>query len=249
MEITLRSGRELMNDPLRPHENALRREDALFLLLSAVALMIVGLGFGLEFVGAPPPRARPRTALILVHATVFASWIVLFGVQTTLVATHRTRIHRRVGIGAAVLAALMLALGYTTAIGGARTGYAPIPGVDALAFLTVPLGDLVVFAALVGAGLYWRGRADVHKRLMWLATAALTFPAVTRVPHVRGKTPVIFAVFIVILLVAPVYEWLARGRAHRVSAWGAAAVFLTLPARHAIGQTAWWHSFAAWLIR
>jgi len=143
----------------------------------------------------------------------------------------------------------MLTLGYATAIRGAQTGYAPIPGVDALAFLTIPFGDLIVFATLVGAGLYWRGLADVHKRLMWLATAMLTFPAVTRLPYVRGKTPVIFVVFIGVLLIAPVYEWLSRGRVHRLSAWGGFAVFLTLPMRRVIGETAWWHSFAAWLIR
>jgi hypothetical protein len=185
----------------------------------------------------------------MAHAAVFATWIVLFGVQTGLIAARRPRLHRRLGTVAAILAVAMLALGFATAVHAARTGYAPIPGVDPLAFLTVPLGDLLVFATCVGAGLYWRSVPDVHKRLMWLATAMLTFPALTRMPHVRGRVPLIFGVFIAILLIAPLYERLVQGRVNRVSAIGAAALFLSLPLRQAIGQTAWWHAVAAWLIR
>lgn len=249
MDTTLSTHGEDSLSARRPATGPVPRDDALFITLAAVAAVVVMLGFGLEFVGAPPPHARPRTHLVMVHAAAFAAWIVLFGVQTALIATHRVRLHRRLGVGAAVLAVLMLVLGYATAIHAARTAYAPIPGVDPLAFLTVPLGDLVVFATLVSAGLYWRRTADVHKRLMWLATAMLTFPAVTRIPHVRGKVPLIFGVFIAILLIAPAYEWLFRGRVHRVSAWGGAAVFLSLPVRQMIGHTAWWHMLAAWLIR
>ena len=147
------------------------------------------------------------------------------------------------------LALGMLTLGYAVAIHAARTGFAPIPGVDPLGFLVVPVGDLVVFATCVGAALYWRQVAAVHKRLMWFATAMLTFASVTRLPYVRGHTPAILLVFLAILLIVPVYERLVDGRVHPVSAWGSALMFLELPARRAIGASAWWHTFAAWLIR
>lgn len=226
-----------------------RAQHPLFIVLALVAALVVAVGFGSKFVGPQPPNARPHTTLVLVHAAVFASWIVIFGVQTALAATHRLRIHRRLGAAAALLAVTMIVLGYVTAIQAARTGFAPIPGGAPLGFLVVPLGDLVVFGAFASAGLYCRRNREVHKRLMWLATAMLTFPAVTRIPVLRGHIGPMFGVFLAILLIAPLYEWLAAGRVHRITIWGSAAVFLSLPARQAIGHTHWWHSFAAWLIR
>jgi hypothetical protein len=226
-----------------------RLDDRFFLGASGLAIVIVALGFGLEFLPGGIRSPRPHTPLVIVHAAVFAGWIILFAVQTSLVAAGRTRLHKRIGIGGVVLALIMLSLGFATAVRAARTGYAPIPGVDPLTFLAVPLGDLVVFASLFGAAVYWRRTADVHKRLVWLATAMLTFPAVTRLPHVRGRVPMIFAIFLALLLGAPIYEWLVRGRAHPVSKWGAIAVFVSVPVRTVVGRTAIWHALATWLIR
>ena len=143
----------------------------------------------------------------------------------------------------------MLVLGFAVAVNGARTGYAPRPGVTPLEFLIVPVGDLVVFAPLVGGAIYWRRKPDVHKRLMWLATAALTFPAIARLPGVQGMQLRIFAVFLAVLLFAPIYERIVKGRMHRVSLWGSVGIFLSLPARHMVAETDAWHRFAAWLIR
>src|SRR5260370_10052945 len=42
-----------------------------------------------------------------------------------------------------------------------------------LSFLTIPLGDMLVFAILVGSAFYFRRRADTHKRLMLLATIGI----------------------------------------------------------------------------
>lgn len=249
METTIPTRAARPASVARPASRGAPRDDALFLVLAAVALVVVFLGFGLEFIGGSPRPTRPLTPLVVTHAIAFAGWVVLFGVQTSLVATSRTAVHQRLGVAAAGLAVVILALGLATSIHGARTGWAPIPGVDPLIFLSISFHDLVAFAVLAGAGLYWRRRPDVHKRFMWLATATLTYPAVTRIPHVRGHTPLIFGVFAAMLLIAPVTEWVTRGRVHRVSAYGGAALFLSLPLRLIIGRTAWWHAFAAWLTR
>lgn len=185
---------------------------------------------------------------MLLHAGVFASWIVLFAVQTTLIATGNRRLHRRLGVVGALLAAMMLVLGLAVAVHAARTGFAPIPGGEALRFLVVPIGDIVVFAILVGAGIYCRHAADVHKRLMWLATMDLLFAPITRLPGVPGQPLAIGGLFLCVLAFAPVYERFAHGRSHRVSFWGSVAVFLSIPARDALATTKAWHTFALWLV-
>jgi hypothetical protein len=123
----------------------------------------------------------PLDLLRHAHGLVFTSWVLLFVVQTTLVASRRTDIHRRLGILGAVIAVLVVLVGTTTAIVRAREGAAP-PGVPPLAFLAIPLGDMVVFAILVGAGLYLRRRTDAHKRLMTLAMISLLAAPIARLP-------------------------------------------------------------------
>lgn len=233
----------------RTETNSPSSDHRQFLLGAGLAIALVAIGFGRGFLPGASPQPRSRVPLVLLHAAVFASWIVLFAVQTSLVATGRRRLHRRLGVAGAVLAAVMVVLGIAVAVHAARTGFAPVPGSTPLRFLVIPLGDIVVFAPLVAAGLYWRRRPDVHKRLMWLATVSLLFAAITRLPGVRGQPVAIAGFFIGVLAFAPIYERVVSGRAHPVSLWGSLAVFLSMPARDAIATTAAWHAFALWLVR
>src|SRR5207237_8489703 len=116
------------------------------------------------------------------HGLVFTSWLALFLRQTTPVAAHRTDIHRRLGILGGVIASLMILIGFSTAVIRASQGATPVPGVSPLSFLVVPLGDILVFSILVGAGFYYRRRPDVHKRLMLLATISILAAAIARLP-------------------------------------------------------------------
>jgi hypothetical protein len=248
MDTLVSTRTDLSIAPLRS-VTALRRADhRFFLIASVIAIVLVAVGFGREFLPDAPAPTRPRSLLVMIHASVFATWIVLFAVQVSLITSGRVSIHKQLGVILCLLAAAMLALGYATAIHAARTGYAPIPRLDSLGFLVVPLGDLVVFGPLVGAALYWRKSSDIHKRLLWLATAMLTFPAITRLPHVQGRAPLIFGVFLALMMLGPIYERVVSGRVHRVMLWGSIAVFASVPLRGLLGRTAAWHEFARWLV-
>src|SRR5215831_14228905 len=119
--------------------------------------------------GTPVSKSLPL--LIHAHAIVSSSWLVLLVAQTTLVATGRTGIHRRLGIAGAAIAALIVVLGIMTAIRGARDGWNPGgPFADSLGFLVVTLGDISLFATFVGAGFAFRRDREAHKRLMILGT-------------------------------------------------------------------------------
>jgi hypothetical protein len=39
----------------------------------------------------------PFSTIVRVHAALFTTWVLLFLVQTSLVATHRVAVHRRLG--------------------------------------------------------------------------------------------------------------------------------------------------------
>jgi hypothetical protein len=216
----------------------------------AVAVLItVFLGFSRTYF-LKSYYGTPELSLLLhLHGLVFTSWVLLFLVQTILVATGRTDLHRRLGVGGAVLAALLLIVGTITVILRVKSGRpSPIPGVPLLSFLAVPLFDMVVFAILIGAGLVQRHRPDTHKRLMTLATIALTSAPLARLPAVRQVGPPAFFgltdLFIVAMLV---YDLATRRKVHPATIWGGLLIVASQPLRLMISGTPAWLAFAGWL--
>ena len=184
-----------------------------------------------------------------IHGLVFTSWVLLFLAQTTLVATGRTDLHRKLGMGGAVLAALLLIVGTTTAVlrvkGG---GSSPIPGVPPLSFLAVPLFDMVVFAILISAGLVLRKRPDTHKRLMTLATIALMSAPIARIPGVlRAGPPGFFGLTDLFIVAMLVYDLATRRKIHPATIWGGLVIVASQPLRLMISGTPAWLAFAGWL--
>ena len=193
----------------------------------------------------------PLDILRHAHALVFTAWVLLFLAQTTLIAARRTDIHRRLGILGAVLAALVIIMGTATAILRAKAGAAPIPGVSPLSFLAIPFFDMVVFAILIGAGLYYRHRADVHKRLMTLATIALLSAPIARLPFefMKPGPPAFFGLTDLFIVVLLVYDLATRRRVHPATIWGGLLIVASQPLRLMLSGTAAWMAFAGWITR
>ena len=227
-----------------------KRRERLFYTGMAVAFVLtVFAGFARTFYLRPHFQTQPLIPLLVLHGIVFTSWIALLLTQTTLVATKRTRTHTRLGVAGGLLASLMILIGTVTAIVRAK-GPSPVPGVNPLSFLTIPLGDMLVFASLVGAAFYFRRRADTHKRLMLLATIAILPAAVARLPFafIQQYGPLAFFglsdLFIVPCLI---YDIVTRGRPHRATVLGGALIVISHPLRLVIGNTHAWLVFATWL--
>jgi hypothetical protein len=174
---------------------------------------------------------RPFAPIIRLHAALFTTWVLLFITQTSLVAARRTAVHRRLGVAGGVLAGLMCVVGPVTAIHAARLGSAP-PGVDPLAFLAVPFGDIAMFAFLAAAGLVWRKDKEKHKRLMLLASTCLMAAPLARWPGVLPLGPLAYYGLTMLFVVAgATYDWFSRGRIHQVYLWGGPLLVLAVPVR------------------
>ena len=65
-------------------------------------------------------------------------------------------------------------------------------GVDPLAFLAIPIFDMVLFATFVTAALVLRRDRETHKRLMLLAYLSIIVAAVARLPGVLPLGPLAF---------------------------------------------------------
>ena len=193
------------------------------------------------------------------HGITFTLWMVLFLVQTALIAARRTAWHRRLGIAGTVLAGGMLVIGTAVAISAAR--HPPAPGVapglpPPLVFLLIPLSDLAAFAMLAGSGVYYRRKPDIHKRLMLLATIAILPAALGRMVFPGGLLdflglPVgpltltgLTALFVGACLL---YDRLAQGRVHAATLWGGSFLLGAQVLRLFVAGTATWLTVARWL--
>ena len=230
--------------------DAKQRERIFYTGMAIAILITVFAGFSRTWFLRPYfPQVQGLIPLLVLHGVLFSSWIALFITQTSLIAARRTRTHMRLGIAGGVLASLMIIVGTVTAIVRAK-GPSPIPGVNPLSFLTIPLGDLLVFGILIGAAFYFRKRVDIHKRLMLIATIALLPAAVARLPigFIETGGPFIFFgladLFLVPLLI---FDFVRRGRPHRATVLGAALLVISHPLRMVIGMTHAWLVFATWI--
>jgi len=190
----------------------------------------------------------PLSLLVHAHGLVFTSWIVLLLVQTTLVASNQTKIHRKLGMAAAGLVVLMVIFGTPAAIKMAALKRSP-PGTEPLVFLTIPLFEMITFPTLIAAGFYYRKRTDFHKRLIVIATIAISSAAVARLPLsiMRFGPPAFFGLTDAFMIPIVVYDFATRGKIHPATLWGGLFVIGSQILRLIVGGTAAWESFAMWI--
>jgi hypothetical protein len=231
--------------------------DRVFYGSMAVALgLTVFAGFSrtyyLRLLGEGPKvtlTGGPFTTLVHLHGALFTAWVLLVIVQTALVSSRRVAVHRRLGVAGGVLAAAMVVAGASIAIATAARGSAP-PGADPLAFLIIPLFDMILFAIFVGLALALRRDKETHKRLMLLAYISIIVAAVARLPGVLAMGPPgFFGLSFLFVVAAAAYDFVTRRRVHKAYLWGGAVILVSVPLRLAISTTGAWRSFAELLTR
>jgi hypothetical protein len=191
----------------------------------------------------------PMSTVAHIHGALFSTWVLLFVVQTSLIASHRVKVHRTLGIVGAVLAAAMVPAGFTLAVEALRRNAAP-PGIPITAFFAIPFFDLVNFTIFVSLALWNRKNKETHKRLMLLAYFSILAAAVARWPGVLQHGPIAFYGLTMLFLAGGViYDAVTRRRVHPVYIWGGTALALSVPARLALSGTAAWTAFANFLAR
>lgn len=229
---------------------ATRRRTRRFYVGMAIAITItVFAGFSRSYFLKSWYGTPELSRLLHVHGLVFTTWVLFFLAQAVLVATGRTYLHRRMGIGGAVLAALVVIVGTAVAITRVKTGVSPIPGVPPLAFLAIPFFDMVVFAVLVCTALYFRRRLEAHKRLMTLSMISLLAAPIARMnflPLPPGP-PTFFGLADLFIVALVVYDLSTRGKVHPATIWGGLLIVASQPLRLMISGTAPWLAFASWL--
>ena len=210
--------------------------------IAAFLLVLVVAGFGPTFFFRPFTGLEPLPAPALMHGIVLTGWFVLFYIQASLIARRCTRLHRALGIAGAGVAALAT-LGFVWMAVDLYLSRPPNVAEELIerARIVRIMRELTVFAAFpvfVGLGVAFRRRTAVHKRMMLLATIALTPPALSRLvfwpaqvwPEIAMPSRIVGALGGAALLVLFIVlrEAVTNGRVHPAMAWGAPAWFTWL---------------------
>lgn len=214
------------------------RRSTFYVGAALLTVAIVLAGFAPSFIDMA--AGAPRHWLFHLHGAVYLGWLALLVAQAALGARGKIRLHRRVGT---------LGIGYGVLVwivGLVMTFFAPALHVRAgewdldraATFLTLPLGDMVLFGGFFAAGVAYRREPEIHKRLILLASVAIMFAGAFRLSY-AVSTPVQVLAWYSPVIAGMLYDRLKLGRVHRVYWLGAGAMAIAL-ARIPFGETEAW---------
>jgi hypothetical protein len=118
------------------------------------------------------------------------------------------------------------------------------PGRDA--FLIVPLFDVTAFAMCFALAIFWRKKSEFHRRLIFVASCALTAAAFGRFPHSLVPENMFYAGVDVLILLGVVRDLIVTKRIHAVYLYALPAfilgqIFVVYTYMHG---SAWWMKIA-----
>ncbi len=220
----------------------------LFMSLLTVVVVFYGFSFTVEKNLFHPPTPRPT--MLYVHAAVFTGWLAFFLLQSVLVRTRNVRMHRNLGwVGFALgISVLVVGLWTTIVMTRFRLSLPHAPGAEL--FLLVPLFDMLCFGTAFGLAILWRKRPDYHRRLILIATCALTAAGFGRFPRYLVPSGAFYAGVDLLILLGVLHDWFVEGRIHKVYRYalpllvaGQALVIFTL-----VRQLSYWTFIAHKLV-
>ena len=214
----------------------LRLERMFFSGMAALILFSVLLGFAQSYYlrgvsQVPHWRAfnsPPYPLVVHLHGVIFSLWVLLLITQTSLVAAHRLKPHRQIGIVGFVLACLLLLIGVAV-VCESMARHAPL-GYPGIGGQSVALFNILGFAVLAYFGYRRRHNPSAHKRLMMLATISLLPAAFSRWPIFHDGTHLRAAVccFTLFGLIACYDVW-STAKVYAATLWGGAMLAVTNP--------------------
>jgi hypothetical protein len=201
--------------------------------LTLLGFVIVG--FAPTYFLAGVVAAKLPSLLVHLHAALFVGWVFLFLAQVGFAATGRIQWHRQLGALMTVWALVMVIVGPPVVVIALRR---PRSGVDGQA-LFGDLGEIIAFAAFIGAALLRRRDAASHKRLMLLGTAIIMLPALARWPDWLPLSG-----FLILYLLTPlglaVWDFSTRRRIHRATISGLAVMAVLFALTVVVPRTPLW---------
>jgi hypothetical protein len=165
-----------------PLKRSVFLEKYFYFSMSLLVSLVVVYGFShtvdQDLIHATPPRPW----ILWAHGIVFSGWLAFFIFQSALVRTHNVKLHRKTGWFGAGLGALIPVLGISTAIVMDKFNFELLHAAQAKVFFSIQSWDMIAFTGAFWLAVYWRKKPEYHRRLVLVATCALTAAGFGRFP-------------------------------------------------------------------
>jgi hypothetical protein len=184
----------------------------------------------------------PRPVLLWIHGAAFSGWVVFFILQSALVRVRKVSVHRTLGWFGAVLGAVMVTLGSVVAVVMGRFDALQLHQPDP-AFLSVPFFDMLGFGTLLGLAILWRGKPELHRRFLVLATCCLLDAPFGRFDYLFNHS-LFYVCLDVVMLLGVARDLLVDRRVHKVYLYGIPALLIGQSVATYLwrGAPGWWLS-------
>ena len=224
-----------------------RADDVFFPATSLLILAVVVFGFAQSYFLPGMVFAKLPNALVHIHGALFVSWIFLLVLQNFLIATKKIKWHITLGILGMILPPLMGVFGVLTVFDSIRRNGTGIP---TQLLIVGDFGELAVFLVLVAWAMIVRRSPAAHKRLMILATMALTGPAINRWPFPPGiRLLGTLVVFLLLPLLVVAYDLWSTRRITRATAIGSGLIYVQALTLIPIANLSFWPRLIAEYIK
>ena len=230
------------------HVKERSRHSLLYLIASATFVVLVFLAFAQRYYLAPLFHSPELPVLLRIHGAVMTGWVLLLAAQSGLIAAHRVRWHRRLGMVGAAWAVLVVLLGSAATLHASarevqeHTDMAPLQ----LTITGLELVQMLLFAFFVASAVWLRHRGDFHKRLMLLTIACMMPSIIPRLPFglFQSMTSILLAVYAGLVICIGIDTFRER-RLHPAFAWGGALIVMSLQLAFFGAYTPAWRDFLA----
>ena len=208
-------------------------------------------GFWASYYGKLLSGTVTTPTLIQIHAAIFVGWLVLVIAQAALAATGRMAWHMRVGNLGFIYGAGVIVVGLAAALWSFQMHLRTGNHQRAADSLFVGLTDMLTFAPFLAAAWFFRGRPELHKRLIMVATTILLIAPVHRMHWFLGRPAplaAILAIWLAPIYLGMAYDFATRRLVHPVHLLGILAVLYMKFLRPLLHDTGMWRSFEAWML-
>lgn len=205
-----------------------RTRTKFYLSMAVILMVMILVGFWPSYYGPLMRGAAEAPWILHLHGAIYIGWMLTLILQTGLAARGRIRQHRKVGNFGIALGSVVFVMGLIVSfVAPVMTFNAGTRTLDeAAGFLLIPLGDMVLFGALFFPAIAYRRNADLHKRLMILATIAIAFAAIFRMQAIGVPLAAGLTLWFALPILGIVYDAKTRGHVHPVYLYGIAGMIV-----------------------
>ena len=228
----------------------MKKDRYFYSIVSFVMLVLTFIGFSKFLLHGREADNGPITpqivALVIVHGVALLIWIVIFFVQSLLIALKNRKLHMTLGWGGVLVAALVVITSPVMATRSVQLNQAVhLFGMTYAQFLIVMYTEIAAFTVFTALAVLYRKKPSLHRSMVVLATLSVVSGSTSRIDFIDhafgglgwwGQFGPSFVLGAAIL----VARYILDGRLNRSFAGGFAALYASNLAACLVAVTPWW---------